>query len=197
MRRRGSGSDSGAGRDNGGRSGKYGRNCARPGTAQHRTSTQAQQVASICTKSACVIRQHTSPKRQRGPRWRFGLVQQVRARSFRSFSRRFRGALCLRMPRPLPWAVDLQNFNKRFLQEWGRIPKTTESRKANPRTVAVRTGNQVSLLPIFCRTSSWWPGCAADGQTYQEAASKVEAVMGEWIETARSLKRPIPVPSGK
>src|SRR5438132_10650481 len=50
MRRRGSGSDSGAGRDKGGRSGKYGRNCARPGTAHHRTSTQAQQVASIWTR---------------------------------------------------------------------------------------------------------------------------------------------------
>src|SRR5207244_10235462 len=48
-------------------------------------------------------------------------------------SRHFHGALCLRMPRPLPWAVDLQNFNKRFPQEWGRIPKTTEPRKANPR----------------------------------------------------------------
>ena len=41
------------------------------------------------------------------------------------------------------------------------------------------------------------PGCAADGRTYQEAVAKVEIVMREWIETARSLKRQIPVPDGK
>jgi predicted RNase H-like HicB family nuclease len=41
------------------------------------------------------------------------------------------------------------------------------------------------------------PGCAADGRTYQEAVANVEAVMREWIETARSLKRPIPVPGVK
>ena len=41
------------------------------------------------------------------------------------------------------------------------------------------------------------PGCAADGRTYQEAVANVEAVMREWIETARSLKRPIPNPGGK
>jgi predicted RNase H-like HicB family nuclease len=41
------------------------------------------------------------------------------------------------------------------------------------------------------------PGCAADGQTYSEAAAKVEVVMREWIETACSLKRQIPVPGGK
>jgi predicted RNase H-like HicB family nuclease len=41
------------------------------------------------------------------------------------------------------------------------------------------------------------PGCAADGRTYQEAAAKVEVVMRQWIETARSLKRPIPVPGGQ
>ena len=41
------------------------------------------------------------------------------------------------------------------------------------------------------------PGCAADGGTYQEAVANVEAVMREWIETARSLKRPIPNPGGK
>jgi predicted RNase H-like HicB family nuclease len=40
------------------------------------------------------------------------------------------------------------------------------------------------------------PGCAADGQSHQEAAARVEAAMREWIETARSLKRPIPVPKG-
>ena len=41
------------------------------------------------------------------------------------------------------------------------------------------------------------PGCAADGRTYQEAVANVEVVMREWIETARSLNRPVPVPGGK
>jgi predicted RNase H-like HicB family nuclease len=41
------------------------------------------------------------------------------------------------------------------------------------------------------------PGCAADGRTYQEAVANVEAVMREWIETARSLKRPVPNPGGR
>ena len=41
------------------------------------------------------------------------------------------------------------------------------------------------------------PGCAADGATYQEALSNVEIVIGEWIETAQALGRPIPSPCGK
>jgi len=41
------------------------------------------------------------------------------------------------------------------------------------------------------------PGCAADGATYQEAVANVEVVIQEWIETARELGRPIPVPQGR
>jgi len=41
------------------------------------------------------------------------------------------------------------------------------------------------------------PGCAADGTTYQEAVANVEVVIGEWIETAKELGRPIPVPRGR
>jgi len=41
------------------------------------------------------------------------------------------------------------------------------------------------------------PGCAADGATYREALDAVEVVIGEWIETARELGRPIPVPRGR
>ncbi len=41
------------------------------------------------------------------------------------------------------------------------------------------------------------PGCAADGATYQEAVSNVEVVIGEWIETARGLGRPVPEPRGR
>ncbi|BAY79914.1 HicB-like antitoxin of toxin-antitoxin system domain-containing protein [Nostoc sp. DSM 114161] len=38
------------------------------------------------------------------------------------------------------------------------------------------------------------PGCAADGESYQEALYNVEIVMQEWIETAKDLGRPIPDP---
>lgn len=41
------------------------------------------------------------------------------------------------------------------------------------------------------------PGCMADGATYEEAVANAQVVIGEWIETARSLGRPIPVPRGK
>jgi predicted RNase H-like HicB family nuclease len=41
------------------------------------------------------------------------------------------------------------------------------------------------------------PGCAADGKDYREALANAEEVIREWIETARSLGRPIPAPRGK
>ena len=41
------------------------------------------------------------------------------------------------------------------------------------------------------------PGCAADGQTYQEALANAEIVIKEWIETAAELGRPIPEPKGR
>jgi predicted RNase H-like HicB family nuclease len=41
------------------------------------------------------------------------------------------------------------------------------------------------------------PGCAADGETYQEAVQNVEAVIQEWIETAQELGRSIPEPKGR
>ncbi|MEH2200771.1 MAG: type II toxin-antitoxin system HicB family antitoxin [Nostoc sp.] len=37
-------------------------------------------------------------------------------------------------------------------------------------------------------------GCAADGDTYQEALQNVELVMQQWIETAKDLGRSIPQP---
>ncbi len=40
-------------------------------------------------------------------------------------------------------------------------------------------------------------GCAADGETYQEAVQNVETIMQEWIETAEELGRPIPEPKGR
>ena len=41
------------------------------------------------------------------------------------------------------------------------------------------------------------PGCAADGETYQEAVSNAEGVIQEWIETAQELGRSIPEPKGR
>lgn len=41
------------------------------------------------------------------------------------------------------------------------------------------------------------PGCAADGETYQEALSNVEVIIDAWIETAQSLGRSIPEPRGR
>jgi predicted RNase H-like HicB family nuclease len=41
------------------------------------------------------------------------------------------------------------------------------------------------------------PGCAADGKTYREALANVELIIQEWIETAKELGRPVPVPKGR
>lgn len=38
------------------------------------------------------------------------------------------------------------------------------------------------------------PGCAGDGETYQEALHNIEIIMQEWIETAKELGRSIPEP---
>jgi predicted RNase H-like HicB family nuclease len=40
-------------------------------------------------------------------------------------------------------------------------------------------------------------GCAADGKTYKEALENVEVIVAEWLETAKSLGRPIPTPRGR
>lgn len=41
------------------------------------------------------------------------------------------------------------------------------------------------------------PGCMADGETYEEALANAKEVIEAWIETARSLGRPIPEPRGR
>jgi len=41
------------------------------------------------------------------------------------------------------------------------------------------------------------PGCMADGTTYKEAIHNAEIAISEWIETAKSLGREIPMPKGK
>jgi predicted RNase H-like HicB family nuclease len=40
-------------------------------------------------------------------------------------------------------------------------------------------------------------GCMADGQSYSEALQNAETVIAEWLETAVTLGRSIPVPKGK
>jgi predicted RNase H-like HicB family nuclease len=41
------------------------------------------------------------------------------------------------------------------------------------------------------------PGCMADGKTYAAALKSIQSVIDEWIETAQTLNRPIPVPKGR
>lgn len=41
------------------------------------------------------------------------------------------------------------------------------------------------------------PGCMADGETYEQAVANVQEVIGQWIETARELDRPVPEPRGR
>lgn len=41
------------------------------------------------------------------------------------------------------------------------------------------------------------PGCAADGGTYEQALANVQIIIGEWIETAKELGRPIPEARGR
>lgn len=41
------------------------------------------------------------------------------------------------------------------------------------------------------------PGCMADGETYEAAVANAKKVIGEWIETAHSLGKPVPEPKGR
>ena len=41
------------------------------------------------------------------------------------------------------------------------------------------------------------PGCMADGATYEEAVANAQEVIQEWIETAKTIGRPIPEPKGR
>lgn len=40
-------------------------------------------------------------------------------------------------------------------------------------------------------------GCIADGETIDDANKNCDAIIKEWIETAKSLNREIPVPKGR
>ena len=39
------------------------------------------------------------------------------------------------------------------------------------------------------------PGCMSDGETPEQALHNIEDAIATWIEVARELKRPIPLPS--
>ena len=41
------------------------------------------------------------------------------------------------------------------------------------------------------------PGAMSDGATYEEAVANAQEVIREWIETAKSIDRPIPEPKGR
>ena len=41
------------------------------------------------------------------------------------------------------------------------------------------------------------PGCAADGETQEQALANIQVVMREWIATAKALGRKIPKPRGR
>ena len=41
------------------------------------------------------------------------------------------------------------------------------------------------------------PGCAADGETYEDALTNVQTIMDEWMKTARDLGREVPKPKGR
>lgn len=41
------------------------------------------------------------------------------------------------------------------------------------------------------------PGCAADGETYEDALTNVQTIIDEWIQAARDLGREVPKPKGR
>lgn len=41
------------------------------------------------------------------------------------------------------------------------------------------------------------PGCMADGDSYAQAVANAQLVIEAWVETARQLNRPIPLPRGR
>ena len=41
------------------------------------------------------------------------------------------------------------------------------------------------------------PGCMADGDSYEQAVANAQLVIQEWIDNAKSLRRPISEPRGK
>ncbi len=40
-------------------------------------------------------------------------------------------------------------------------------------------------------------GCMADGNTYSEALQNTEIIIQEWIDTAKAIGKPIPLPKGR
>jgi predicted RNase H-like HicB family nuclease len=42
-----------------------------------------------------------------------------------------------------------------------------------------------------------FPGCMADGATYQEAVTQAESAIRDWVVTALQLGRAVPEPKGR
>ena len=40
-------------------------------------------------------------------------------------------------------------------------------------------------------------GCMADGATYAEALDSAQTIIDQWVETAQSLGRSVPIPRGR
>ncbi len=49
-------------------------------------------------------------------------------------------------------------------------------------------GGYVAFVPDL-------PGCMSDGETEQEALSNVLEAISDWLDCAKSMKRPIPEPT--
>jgi hypothetical protein len=56
---------------------------------------------------------------------------------------------------------------------------------------------QVSYLPITQEAFCLVHQLAADGETHQEALSKIKVIIQEWLETAKELGGEIPEPKGR
>lgn len=60
----------------------------------------------------------------------------------------------------------------------------------------------VVIRPLAAEEGGGWlaeapdlPGCIADGETETEALANIVSAIGEWIDEARRLGRPVPEPS--
>lgn len=67
-----------------------------------------------------------------------------------------------------------------------------------------KMGYSLSIIQLNEEDGGGWlievpelPGCMSDGETIEEALRNIDEAISEWIDTARSLGRPIPQPRVK